>query len=271
MTSSSDSNLWSVNAFLRGSYAMKLHGDKSRLHGQWCAACYGKCGPQGNRNSVISLMSLLKNVSAWWWYRGCRWFHSSAVHWWWSQGPWTLKDHRFRRDRDVSSTAVWWFRVQPKEIFAEVGAPIGCTPQCPITIFNSLYSSVLKGTAVSISFYTEDNRRRFLQNVCTHLPNCEVSHPRRPYLYAATVHNTACNWSHDSKFERLSNFSVRCSACWCLWISPSAPHWQLHGLVEGETGLFQLKTGRIVDVLNFRGFCPEDGAVFSESCWVWFL
>lgn len=91
-----------------------------------------------------------------------------------------------------------------------------------VTTFNSLYSSVLKWTAVSILFYAEDNRRRFVQNVCTHLPNPEVSHPRRPYLYAAAVHNAACSWSHDSKFVRLSNFSLQCSACWCLWISLSS-------------------------------------------------
>jgi hypothetical protein len=98
-----------------------------------------------------------------------------------------------------------------------------------------------------------------------------VSHPRRPYLYAATVHNTACSWSHDSKFVRLSDFSVWCSACWCLWFSPSAPHWQPDGLVEEKTGRFLLKTAWIVDILNFRGVCPEDEVVFSESCWVWFL
>lgn len=120
-----------------------------------------------------------------------------------------------------------------------------------VTAFNSLYSSVLKWTAVFILFYAEDNRRRFLPNVCTHQPNWEVSHPRRPYLYAAPVHNAACSGSHDSKFISLSDFSLRCSACRCLWISLSAPHWQPGGLVEGETGLFLLKTGGIVDILNF--------------------
>jgi hypothetical protein len=54
-----------------------------------------------------------------------------------------------------------------------------CVLGCDTVYFDRWTDTIdSEESAVSI-FYSEDESRRFLQNVGTHLPNFTVSHPRR--------------------------------------------------------------------------------------------